>query len=94
MNDKQFKTFVGVLVVVFVIAVVAFAVEKPGISTVKIKPLYDHLIEIPPNWKEAYGDTLEVRFIYNLAVLRNNQLEIAKMIARLHPPVEPIDPNQ
>lgn len=93
-----------VLIVVTVLALAVAALgalavtpESPEVPIVKIKPLYEHLIEAPPNWKEAYGDTLEARIIYNLAILRNNQLEIAKMISRLHPPIEPnvpIDPNK
>lgn len=93
-----------VLIVVIVLALAAVALgalavtpKSPEVPIVKIRPLYEHLIESPQNWKDAYGDTLEARFVYNLAVLRNNQLEIAKMIAKLHPPVEPnlpIDPNE
>lgn len=86
MRDKMFKTIV--IVVLSCVAGV-WAVSETSQPQVSILPLYDHLIEIPPNWKEAYGDTLEVRFIYNLAVLRNNQLEIAKMISKLHPPIDP-----
>lgn len=94
MRNKMFKTIV--IVVLFGVAGV-WAVSETAQPQVSVLPLYDHLIEISPKWKEAYGDTLETRFIYNLAILRNNQMEIAKMIAKLHPPIEPnapIDPNQ
>lgn len=69
------------------------APETPEVPVMSIMPLYDHLIAAPQNWKDAYGDTLEARMIYNLAVLRNNQLEIAKMIQLMHPPVEPNVPQ-
>lgn len=63
------------------------------VPVVQIKPLYDHLIMAPQNWRDAYGDTLEARLIYNMAVLRNNQMEIAKMISRMHPPIDPNAPT-
>lgn len=66
--------------------------DAPEVPVTVITPLYDHLIATSPEWKKAYGDTLEARFVYNLAVFRSNQMEIAKMIAKLHSPV--IDPNE
>lgn len=54
-----------------------------------IKPLNQQLIQTPQDWKDAYGDTFDVQVAYNFAVLRNNQLEIAKMISQMHPPVDP-----
>lgn len=97
MIDKMYNAIPYALIIVLVMIVVAFAVERPQVPILEVRPLYNHLIEAPQDWKKAYGDTLEARFIYNLAVMRSNQLEIAKMISRLHPPVEPnvpIDPNR
>lgn len=62
-----------------------------------IKPLSEQLIPARQDWKGAYGDTLESQMAYNLVILRNNQLEIAKMISKMHPSVDPnvpIDPNE
>lgn len=62
-----------------------------------IRPLKDLLLQPQQNWVDAYGDDLETRLVYNIVVLRNNQLEIAKMISRMHPPIDPnvpTDPNE
>ena len=97
MKKVLIATIILIIILVGVTAVLGAMAATPEVPIVKIMPLYEHLIESPQKWKDAYGDTLEARFVYNFAVLRNNQLEIAKMISRLHPPVdsnEPIDPNE
>lgn len=60
----------------------------------KIKPLNELLIPTRQDWKQAYGDTLQTQIVQNIVILRNNQIEIARMISRLHPPVDPNKPTE
>ena len=45
-----------------------------------IRPLGSHLMPLTQEWKDAYGESLESKLTYNIAVLRNNELVIAKVI--------------
>lgn len=85
-----------IIVLLSIVGVWATIEPKAPQPKTSILPLHDHLIQIPPNWKEAYGDTLETRIIYNVAdlrskvaILQSNQMEIAKMIQKMHPPIDP-----
>jgi hypothetical protein len=66
--------------------------EKKIVTQPNIKSLNQQLTPAPQNWKDAYGDTLEAQIVFNLAVLRNNDLLIAQTINKLHPS-DPNDPN-
>lgn len=48
-------------------------------------PLENHLVPTREDFKKAYGDTLETRLIFNIALLKNNDLVIANTINKLHP---------
>jgi len=63
--------------------------KNPNIKPSNIKPLSQHLVQVPQNWKDAYGDALESQVAYNLVVLRNNQLVIADVMNRIHPKTDP-----
>lgn len=97
-TNKIYFTILFILILVLVgLVMVALAAEAPELPIVQIRPLYDHLFITPQKWKDAYGDTLEVRLIYNIATLKNNQIAVARMIQKMHPPVDPnapIDPNE
>ncbi len=53
------------------------------------KPLNQLIVAAPDDWKAVYGDTLETQVVYNVALMRNNQLMIGQTINNLHPPVDP-----
>jgi len=59
-------------------------------KTVPVKPLRSHLTPIRQDWIDVYGDTLESQIVFNLVILRRNDLVIAEVINRLHPQ----DPNE
>ena len=44
------------------------------------KPLNELITPARQDWKDAYGDTLQTQMMFNLAVLRFNDIEIAKAI--------------
>lgn len=70
-------------------------VQKAPVTSVK--PIGRYLVPMRQDWKDAYGETLESQMVYNLVIMRSNQMKIAKMISKLHPviePNEPIDPNR
>ncbi|HDZ14035.1 hypothetical protein LCGC14_0756680 [marine sediment metagenome] len=45
-----------------------------------IKPLDQHLLPIPQDWKDAYGDTLETQLVYNKVVGANDDKILQKAI--------------
>lgn len=79
------------VMIVFVLLIAGcFESQKvPEPPRPNIKPLNQQLIPTHQNWKDAYGDTFNVQVAWNFAVLRNNQLEIAKMISKMHPTPDP-----
>ena len=66
-------------------------------------PLESHLEPRPDDaaglksyagWAAAYGDTLETRLVYNIALIRHDQRRGFAHINSLHPPVEPSSLNK
>jgi hypothetical protein len=62
-----------------------------------IKPLNEHLLQAPQDWKDAYGDTLETQLVYNAAIgmnddriLQNAILQTARVMKLIHAS----DPNE
>ena len=54
-----------------------------------VKSVGDHLIPTRQDWKDTYGDTIDTRVAYNLALIRNDQRRIFQRINNLHPDVDP-----
>ncbi len=81
------KKYIAILVIL--VALLAFIKLCPAHDPNVAKPLNELIVSAPDQWKQLYGDTLETQIVYNLAVLRNNQLLIGQMINNLHP----VDPN-
>ncbi len=58
-----------------------------------IKPLASFLAELPQNWKDAYGDTIETRMLYNIANNRGtmirNDMTIARVVEGLYKSDDP-----
>lgn len=79
--------------VIVVLSMLFFAGCDEGVVKTKvlppdIRPLSQQMTPASQEWKDAYGDTLENQIIFNLAVLRNNDMVIAKTINNLHPPID------
>jgi len=72
-----------------IILIVLMAAGCQEVQQQKYKPLNQLIAPARQDWKDAYGDTLETQMVFNLAVLRLNDVEIAKMINSLRPPVDP-----
>jgi len=69
------------LLLLFILACVTGCVMPKGES----KEIYNYLVPTRDDFKDRYGDTLQTRLIYNIALLKNNDLVIAGTINKLHP---------
>ncbi len=59
-------------------------------SDKKVRPLEDQLVPTKDEWKTAYGDTLETRLVYNVALMRYDQKAIFALVQGYHA----ADPNE
>lgn len=81
-----------ILLLLYGISLISGCNETQKIPESDVKLLDQQLAEASPAWKDTYGDTIETQIVYNLAISRANELEIAKMVSRMHPS-DANDPN-
>ncbi|KKL68169.1 hypothetical protein LCGC14_2127640 [marine sediment metagenome] len=101
-NKEEFIFIQGLVVGMVVVAILSVCTgcnETQKIPESSAKPLNQHLVPLPDDWKDAYGNSLETEVIYNLVlqrnettISRNNEILIANMISKMHPS-DVNDPN-
>ncbi len=83
---------------ILILAVVLLAGCTETVKTPPdIKPLNQHLMPAPQNWKDAYGDTLQTQLVYNASTgIRDDQTLQRAILAtaRTMQNVHDDDPNE
>ena len=74
-----------------ILILILFAITGCSSTNKPVEPISKYLIPSNETWKTAYGDTLESQMAFNLAVIRNDQKVIFKLVTSQHPGIEEVD---